>query len=295
MALNISGRMKVKTLQAQFKEEFGLTLRVYDGRSFADEDATLASIRKGDTKGGEFSPRKNTKVGNLEDRIMDMFGIKTQIAGSDDSYLCDNDKTLAGALEADKKLMLKRENRIDKITINDNEEEMEVLVDDYMFVVADASMDVECVKFIRVAIFIKVIEQDMVRIFHAYVIGYTGSGMQEGRYYTWEEDDVIVNMSPDGQTWDRIYDISSDEDIDEDVIVGPAELEIYHDLTNQSKKILTEIDDMQFTVKESIYKDMEEDEGLLFLSSELSCDFEDIEPLLSTIGDTDVWPFITRY
>ncbi len=295
MALNISGRMKVKTLQAQFKEEFGLTLRVYDGRSFADEDATLASIRKGDTKGGEFSPRKNTKVGNLEDRIMDMFGIKTQIAGSDDSYLCDNDKTLAGALEADKKLMLKRGNRIDKITINDNEEEMEVLVDDYMFVVADASMDVECVKFIRIAIFIKVIEQDMVRIFHAYVIGYTGSGMQEGRYYTWEEDDVIVNMSPDGQTWDRMYDISSDEDIDEDVIVGPAELEIYQDLTNQSKKILTEIDDMQFTVKESIYKDMEEDEGLLFLSSELSCDFEDIEPLLSTIGDTDVWPFITRY
>ena len=29
------------------------------GRSFADDDSTLASIRKGDSKGGEFSPRKN--------------------------------------------------------------------------------------------------------------------------------------------------------------------------------------------------------------------------------------------
>ncbi len=52
MGLNINGRMKVKTLRADFLEEFGLTLRVYDGRSFADDDATLASIRKGDNRGG---------------------------------------------------------------------------------------------------------------------------------------------------------------------------------------------------------------------------------------------------
>jgi hypothetical protein len=45
MGLNIDGRMKVKTLKDQFKKEFGLTLRVYDGRKFADGDATLASIR----------------------------------------------------------------------------------------------------------------------------------------------------------------------------------------------------------------------------------------------------------
>ena len=108
MALNINGRMKVKTLRADFKKEFGLTLRVYDGRSFADDDSTLAAIRKGDSKGGEFGPRKNTKVGNLEDKIMDMFGIKTQVAGSDDSYLCNNDLTLAGALEADQKKVAKK-------------------------------------------------------------------------------------------------------------------------------------------------------------------------------------------
>ncbi len=111
MALNINGRMKVKTLRADFLEEFGLTLRVYDGRSFADDDATLASIRKGDSKGGEFSPKRNTKVGNLEDKIMDMFEIKTQVAGSDDSYLCDNDLTLAAAQDEDGKKMGRKERK----------------------------------------------------------------------------------------------------------------------------------------------------------------------------------------
>ena len=129
MALNINGRMKVKTLKSDFIEEFGLTLRVYDGRSFAEDDATLASIRKGDSKGGEFAPKRNTKVGNLEDKIMEMFGIKTQVAGSDDSYLCDNDYTLVKALEADEKLMVKREKRGDKPTPISNKDE-EVITED---------------------------------------------------------------------------------------------------------------------------------------------------------------------
>ncbi len=73
MALNINGRMKVKTLRADFKKEFGLTLRVYNGNKFADDGDTLASIRKGDAKGGDFAPRTNTKVGNLEDKIKDLF------------------------------------------------------------------------------------------------------------------------------------------------------------------------------------------------------------------------------
>lgn len=42
---SIDGRMKVKTLKKQFKDAFGATLRVYKGVGFADDDATLASIR----------------------------------------------------------------------------------------------------------------------------------------------------------------------------------------------------------------------------------------------------------
>jgi len=99
--MKISGKMKVKTLKSQFKEEFGLTLRVYDGRSFADEETTLASIRKGDSNGGEFSPKKNMKVGNLEKQILKMYGIKVQVAGSSDNYLCNDDDTLSKAYEKD--------------------------------------------------------------------------------------------------------------------------------------------------------------------------------------------------
>jgi hypothetical protein len=109
--LKISGKMHVKTLKSQFKEVFGLTLRVYDGRSFADDNSTLAQVRKGDAKGGEFAPQRNTKVGSFEDKMMSMFGIKVQVAGSDDSYLCNNDLTLAGAQEEDKRKMEKKERK----------------------------------------------------------------------------------------------------------------------------------------------------------------------------------------
>ena len=114
--MNINGRVKVKTLKAQFFDEFGLTIRVYDGRSFADDNATLASIRRGESIGGEFSPRKNTKVGNLEDKIKELFGLKTQIAGSDNSYLCDNNITLAKAKEDDDARMVRKAKKADKVS-----------------------------------------------------------------------------------------------------------------------------------------------------------------------------------
>ena len=44
--LSITGQMKVSTLQEGFLKEFGLTLRVYDGRSLADTTQTLAQVRK---------------------------------------------------------------------------------------------------------------------------------------------------------------------------------------------------------------------------------------------------------
>lgn len=136
MALNINGRMKVKTLKTNFLGEFGLTLRVYDGRSFADTEATLASIRKGGSKGGEFSPRKNTKVGNLEDKIFEMFGLKTQVAGSDDSYLCENDLTLNAAQQEDEKKLerrTKKDARADRKSNESMEDETEAEPDDGEF------------------------------------------------------------------------------------------------------------------------------------------------------------------
>jgi len=136
MAFSITGQIKVATLKKRFQEEFGLTLRVYDGRSFADEGQTISQIRK--KKGsGDLSVRKSMKVGTLEEKIESEFGIKVQIAGSDDSYLCENELTLASALEADKKKVSKKESKDLKVCENNVESDERIAnnLDDYSFAV----------------------------------------------------------------------------------------------------------------------------------------------------------------
>jgi hypothetical protein len=94
----ISGRMKVKTLKANFKNEFGSTLRVYKGVKFADDDDTIASIAsKKIESGSELKVNGNTKVGTFEDKMKDIFGIKVQVATKDDSALVDNGLTLTAS------------------------------------------------------------------------------------------------------------------------------------------------------------------------------------------------------
>jgi len=94
---NISGRLTVKSLKKQFKDSFGATLRVYKGKQFADESATLASIRDGEAKGGELKCAGNLKVGTFEKKMKELFGVTVQVANSDDSKLSDNDITLSAA------------------------------------------------------------------------------------------------------------------------------------------------------------------------------------------------------
>lgn len=94
---SIDGRMKVKTLKKQFKEAYGSTLRVYKGKQFADDDATLASIRGEGAKGGDVSVKGNMKVGNFEDKMKEIFGINVQVANADDSKLADNSITIMQA------------------------------------------------------------------------------------------------------------------------------------------------------------------------------------------------------
>lgn len=93
--IKISGRMKVKTLKNDFKKEFGSTLRVYNGNRFADDEATLSSIRKGNATGGEFSVNGNTQIGTFEKKVKEQFGISVQVASPDDSKLLDNKITLS--------------------------------------------------------------------------------------------------------------------------------------------------------------------------------------------------------
>jgi len=95
--IKIDGRMKVKTLKAQFKEAFGSSLRVYYKKHFADEDATLASIRAEGAKGGEIAVKGNMQVGNFEKKVMELYGIEVQVSNADDSKLADNAATLCAA------------------------------------------------------------------------------------------------------------------------------------------------------------------------------------------------------
>lgn len=95
--IKMTGNMKVKTLRDQFKKAFGSTLRVYNGMKFADDDATLASIRAKDAKGGELTVRGNMQVGNFEDKVKELYGIKVQVANTDDSALADNSITISAA------------------------------------------------------------------------------------------------------------------------------------------------------------------------------------------------------
>ena len=99
--IKLTGNMKVKTLKAEFKKAFGATLRVYKNISckagFADDEATLASIRAEGAKGGELKIVGNMQVGNFEKKIADMYGIGVQVANANDSALADNSSTISAA------------------------------------------------------------------------------------------------------------------------------------------------------------------------------------------------------
>ena len=97
----LKGNMKVKTLKSEFKKAFGSTLRVYKcvtcKGAFADDEATLASIRAEGAKGGELAVKGNMQVGNFEKKVAEMYGIGVQVANADDSALADNSATLVAA------------------------------------------------------------------------------------------------------------------------------------------------------------------------------------------------------
>ena len=97
----LNGCIKVIILMVNFKENFGSTLRVYKSATckgaFADEEATLASIRAEGFKGGDLVVKGNMQVGNFEKKVAELYGIGIQVANADDSKLADNSVTLVAA------------------------------------------------------------------------------------------------------------------------------------------------------------------------------------------------------
>ncbi|SFP61842.1 hypothetical protein SAMN02910344_01880 [Ruminobacter amylophilus] len=92
--MKFSGRTTVAKFKAMFKDEFKVAVRVYNGKHFAEDSATLASIRTGDVKSGEVEIHGNMKVGNAEKLLKDNFGITIQVENKEGA-LADNNVTIS--------------------------------------------------------------------------------------------------------------------------------------------------------------------------------------------------------
>ena len=99
---NLEPNKKVKTVQREFKENFGLTLRIYKGKQFADGDLTLAALNSKtskniDSQKDDLKIKANMKIGDFEKLIDEHFGLTVQVANEHDTYCVSNTYTLGQA------------------------------------------------------------------------------------------------------------------------------------------------------------------------------------------------------
>ncbi len=93
----ISGRMKVKTVKANFKDAFGVGLRIYKGKKFADDEATISSLRE-KTGSDDLKIHGNMLVKSVEENINNIFGITVQVENKQ-GELADNNVTISSLLK----------------------------------------------------------------------------------------------------------------------------------------------------------------------------------------------------
>ena len=87
--------MKIGGFRKAFRDAFGSTLRVYRGKHFADDDATIGSVAGKPIKHGtKFTLSPQLKVARLEKDLWKHFELRVQVRTPDDSELVDNDLTL---------------------------------------------------------------------------------------------------------------------------------------------------------------------------------------------------------
>lgn len=101
---NVEGTMKVNDLCKNFKNNFGLALRVYKGKQIAsDGRMTLNSLDQRTTQTfvkfdtGKLTIKANMKIGDVEQLFSEHFGITVQIADIENKKLLSDDITLGEA------------------------------------------------------------------------------------------------------------------------------------------------------------------------------------------------------
>ena len=99
---DIQPNQKVKTIHAEFKENFGLTLRVFKGKVHAVPDLTFAQLNQRTSKDVNWNAedlkiRANMTIKQVEDMIDNHFGLTVQVANEYDTYCVGNHYTIGQA------------------------------------------------------------------------------------------------------------------------------------------------------------------------------------------------------
>jgi hypothetical protein len=99
---HIAPNKKIKSIQAEFKNNFGLTLRVYKGKALADPEMTFAQLNQRTSKDVKASNsdliiKANMNIGDFEKLIDQHFGVTVQIANEFDTYCVNNKYTIGQA------------------------------------------------------------------------------------------------------------------------------------------------------------------------------------------------------
>ena len=92
----ITQKTTVANLKEQFRNQVGGTLRIYDGRSEAAENATLVSIG---AKVGELECRTSRTVGKFEEAFQEDLNLKVKVYTKDNWVKVLDGITLASAAE----------------------------------------------------------------------------------------------------------------------------------------------------------------------------------------------------
>jgi hypothetical protein len=99
---HLTANKKIKSLKADFKKNFGLTLRVYKGKQLADEKLTLAALNQRTSKdvkslNEDIKIKVSMTIGEFEKLIDSHYGLTVQVANEHDTYCINNKYTLGQA------------------------------------------------------------------------------------------------------------------------------------------------------------------------------------------------------
>jgi len=99
---HIAPNKKIKSIQTEFKNNFGLTLRVYKGKTLADPEMTFAQLNQRTSKSinssnSDLVIKANMNIGDFEKLIDQHFGVTVQVANEFDTYCINNKYTIGQA------------------------------------------------------------------------------------------------------------------------------------------------------------------------------------------------------